>query len=215
MRLLASTREAKEHIQEMYNEHVTCVFKDRAVYNRLQRMSAESTRARPGPPETEADENSVLALTIDGMDQAKFRLPRNMQLTKQNESAWRPQEHLMGVLAAGVGEFYFLLPPDSVKDTSSVATLLSHSLDLISDTLRQRGRCMPKHVVVQCDNTASQNRNQYLNKWAAALTMRSVFRSVSFNYLPVGHTHLNLDQRFSIIATGLNQQSVLETPEDR
>jgi len=116
MRLLANTREAKEHVQTMYDEHVTSVFKDRATMANLERLSAESTRARPGAPEVEADQNSVLHLCVDGMDQAKFRLPRNLQLTKQSDTNWRPQEHCVGVLAAGVGEYYFLLPPDTAKD---------------------------------------------------------------------------------------------------
>jgi hypothetical protein len=188
--------------------------KDRATYNRLERLSTESTRSRPGVPDVQAEENTCLVLTIDGMDQAKFRVPRNIQMTKETDKLWRPQEHLVGVLAAGVGEFYFLLSADSAKDSNMVQTLLSHSLDLVAETLRQRGRAMPKHLTLQMDNTTRENRNQHLNKWAAALVMRSVFRSVTFSFLPVGHTHINLDQRFSSIATGLTQQSILETPED-
>ena len=41
MRLLANTREAKEHVQTMYDEHVTSVFKDRATMANLERLSAE------------------------------------------------------------------------------------------------------------------------------------------------------------------------------
>ena len=95
-----------------------------------------------------------------------------------------------------------------------VQTLLSHSLDIVMESLRQRGRAMPKHFTIQVDNTTRENRNQHLNKCAAALVMRSVFRSVTFSFLPVGHTHINLDQRFSSIATGLTQQNILETLED-
>ena len=95
-----------------------------------------------------------------------------------------------------------------------VQTVLSHSLDLTMEVLKQRGRCMPLHLVIQCDNTARENRNAHLSRWAAALVMRGVVRSVSFHFLVVGHTHINLDQRFSIIAKGLNQQAILGTPED-
>ena len=48
-------------------------------------------------------------LTIDGMDQAKFRMPRNLALTKQFEKAWRPQEHLVAVVADGVANCFFLM----------------------------------------------------------------------------------------------------------
>jgi hypothetical protein len=32
--------------------------------------------------------------------------------------------------------------------------------------------------------------------------------------MTVGHTHMKLDQRFSVLATGLNQQAIIETPQD-
>ena len=40
------------------------------------------------------------------------------------------------------------------------------------------------------------------------------FRSVSHLCGPVGHTHGPLDQRFSVVTTGLAQAKVLEHPED-
>ena len=51
----------------------------------------------------------------------------------------------MGCYAEGVGEFYFLLPADSAKDSSMLQSVLSHSLDLVSAELRLRGRQMPRH----------------------------------------------------------------------
>ena len=40
------------------------------------------------------------------------------------------------------------------------------------------------------------------------------FKSVSHLYGPVGHTHGPLDQRFSIVTTGLAQAKVLEHPQE-
>ena len=45
-------------------------------------------------------------------------------------------------------------------------TLLSRVLDMVQDTLHSRGRCMPAHLAVQFDNTASENRNQWVWKRA-------------------------------------------------
>jgi hypothetical protein len=174
----------------------------------------ESTRQRHGPPEQSPAEDSVLCLTIDGMDQAKFRLPRNLALTKQFDKAWRPQEHCVAVLAAGLVDCFYLLQPDCGADSSMTSSLLSHTLDIVQERLRERGRAMPLHLVIQVDNTARENRNQFVNKWAAWLMLRGLFRSVTFQFLPVGHTHINVDQKFSTIATKLAVQAVFETPED-
>jgi len=92
-------------------------------------------------------------------------------------------------------------------------TLLSHTLDKVAAGLSKRGRDLPVNLVIQADNTCRETRNQFLFQWAAVLLLRGIFRSITFHFLPVGHTHLDLDQRFSIIATALSRQKVLETPE--
>jgi hypothetical protein len=93
------------------------------------------------PLKVQAGENSTLLLTCDGMDQAKFRIPRNtaMMRSKQADGLWRPQEHCVGVLASGVGEYFYLLPPDAPGGSGMVVTLLAHTLDLVAETLAARG----------------------------------------------------------------------------
>ena len=214
LRLLAQTSAAKQEVRQQKEQHVERVRLDRAYYARMQRLSIESTRARPGPPESAASDDSVLTLTVDGMNQAKFRLPRNLGAVKLFEKAWRPQEHCVGVLAAGVVDAFYLLGPETKNDSNMVCTLLSHTLDVAQEKLRERGRAMPQNMLVACDNTARENRNQWLNKWASTLMLRNLFRSVTFAFMEVGHTRNNLDQKFSVIATGLASQEVFETPED-
>ena len=77
-----------------------------------------------------------------------------------------------------------------------------------------RGKPMPAHLVVQADNTAREMRNSCLVQWGTGLVLKNLFRSVTFNFMVVGHTHILVDQRFSIIATGLGKPTVMETPED-
>ena len=38
------------------------------------------------------------------------------------------------------------------------------------------------------------------------------FQTVTNNFFEVGHTHMKLDQRFSVVATKLSSASVLQTP---
>ena len=39
-----------------------------------------------------------LKMTIDGMDQAKFKVPRNTASSADLEPLWRPQLHVCGVI---------------------------------------------------------------------------------------------------------------------
>ena len=59
-------------------------------------FSAASVECTAGGVGRVPDESSVLAMCLDGMDQAKFKIPRNLQNTKQWEDAWRPTAHLIG-----------------------------------------------------------------------------------------------------------------------
>ena len=214
MRALAQTADLKAQLKSAHEQHVTGVQLDRAVSARLERLARNSTSERNGPPELVATDSSVLDLKIDGMDQAKFRLPRNLALSKEFEKRWRPQMHIVAVIAAGVSEHYYVLPPQLAQDSNMTLTLLSHALDNIVEDLKRHGRAMPMNLCIGADNTARENRNQWLNKWSAYLITSGLFRSVSINFFQVGHTHAAIDQKFSIIATALVQQSVLEVPED-
>ena len=70
---------------------------DRAVDQRLTVLSEMSTA-----PDGGGKESRILHIRIDGMDQAKFRCPRNMASSKGWASLWRPTLHCVGVLAEGV-----------------------------------------------------------------------------------------------------------------
>ena len=138
-----------------------------------------------------------------------------MAATKEFEKAWRPVQHLVCCLVPGLVEMFFLLRSGLAQDSNMQATLLSHALDVVMQLLAKRNRKMPQHLHVQADNTSREMRNQFMFQWGALLVATGKFRSVSFAFLPVGHTHIDVDQRFSSIATYLSRQHILETPQDR
>jgi hypothetical protein len=46
------------------------------------------------------------------------------------------------------------------------------------------------------------------------LVNRKKFRIITFHSMRVGHTHIDIDQRFGAAATGLSRAQVLQTPDD-
>ena len=74
-------------------------------------------------------------ITIDGMDQSKFRCPRNLASSSEFESCWRPQLHVVGAIYHGVCECYFIMGPDVAKDANMEATVCSRTLEIAQKAL--------------------------------------------------------------------------------
>jgi hypothetical protein len=49
---------------------------------------------------------------------------------------------------------------------------------------------------VQLDNTTKENKNNYMLGYLAMLVQTAVFTVVELHFLPVGHTHNDLDGVF-------------------
>ena len=203
---LGSSQKAAE---DALRAHRLRNFADRAVDFRLSQLSVLSATK-----EGMAQPSRILHVRIDGMDQAKFKCPRNMDNSKAWEKLWRPQLHCVGVIVEGVLEAYFLTDNDVKKNSDMELTILSLALEKTFQVLDDRGVTMPEHLSLTYDNTAREGKNQHMAKWMAWLVSKGIFRSVQDGNGMVGHTHNKLDQRFSVVGGGLARQTCLQTPGD-
>ena len=89
----AETLHDKQKAAEHRASHLRVVFADKAHEARLYRFGTDSTRSIIS--HKVFGENALLTVYIDGFDQAKCRLPRNVELTKQTEGLWRPHAHVL------------------------------------------------------------------------------------------------------------------------
>lgn len=88
-------------------------------------------------------------------------------------------------------------------------------MDKTQQILNRRGLPLPAHVVLQADNTCREQRNQWLLLWGGTLLLKNLFRSVSYTFYTVGHTHNEVDQRFAVVRAALNRATTLQTPQAR
>jgi hypothetical protein len=197
-RVLCMSAEDKEEVKAAHAAHVRSVLNDRATYMRAQRLCEESCKPAD-QPEQVSKEESVLTISIDGMDQAKFRIPRNLDATKEFSTCWRPQQHMACCLVPGLLECQFLLGPDLPKDSCMEMTLLAHTLDLALERLQKVGRKLPAHLHVQADNTCREMRNQHLAKWGSLLVAKGSHSPETYT-----HTHSPISQ---LGATSLNKEA--------
>ena len=67
------------------------------------------------------------------------------------------------------------------------------------------GRPIGAHLVVLLDNTAAENKNQYMLYFLAWLVQRGVCDEASIFSMLVGHTYTDLDQSFNTLISQLGQ----------
>jgi hypothetical protein len=112
----------------------------------------------------------VLCIMADGMDQAKFKIPRSRrEKVKAMDKFLRPALHVGGVLAHGFGLHLGVSAPDVPKDTNTNVEMLSRMLDCV---LSQRSP-LPQHLWLQQDNCPRECKNQKFFRWCIALVLRS------------------------------------------
>ncbi len=104
----------REKAGRKYKAHLNLMFDDRRLDMRLTFLSELSTSPS-------CSFQGLLHVRIDGMDQAKFKCPRNLEDAKQWGVYWRPTLHITGVILEGVAEVFFIMDPDSAPMHNSGA----------------------------------------------------------------------------------------------
>ena len=158
--------------------------------------------------------NRVAFLRVDGFDQAKTKLPRNVENTKQWSTLWRPALHVIGVTIEGLVSMFFIADPDLKKDSNTECTVVAMALEFMAYELKARGTEMPEHLVLKYDNTGREGKNQHFAKFMAWLVAGGKFQSVGDGSGQVGHTHDRQDQDFAVASTIFSQCNTLETKGD-
>lgn len=64
--------------------------------------------------------------------------------------------------------------------------------------LREEGE-LPRILLLQMDNTVKENKNNQVIAFCAALVHYGICHEVRLYFLLVGHTHIIIDQRFSVL----------------
>ena len=113
------------------------MYADRSEYARISGLSEAALNSLL--TESQADPDvSVLSTCIDGMDQSKFKLPRNIKNSKMWDRLWRPQAHVTGCIVHGGKEFYYLNDQDPKKDSNNNCELLARTLDVMDHDFPQK-----------------------------------------------------------------------------
>jgi hypothetical protein len=191
----------RQNILERYTAHVINQWLDRQVYGNAVSVSMACRRLLESGQLMEelAMSASQICMAVDGMDQAKFRLPRVFVKTKCLDSLIRPALHVQGAWAHGFGYHLAVMDADMHHDSNNNVEVVSNMLEQIY----KGHKGLPMGLHLQQDNTSRECKNQKILKWAIKLVSLGVFKWVTLNYLTTGHTHDDLDGTFGQITVRL------------
>jgi hypothetical protein len=136
---------------------------DRQMYWNARSLS----RRYAANPEVMGDQ-SILTVMLDGMDQAKFKLPHQRRnKVKSMDRFMRPSTHVGGVWAHGYAYHLHATLPDVPKDPVLNIESLAKVLDA---TLKIAGK-LPQTLWLQQDNAPSQCKNVTMFLFAIRLIL--------------------------------------------
>jgi hypothetical protein len=177
-------------IREQESAHIKFVKAERQSYYKRRLRAIE-------------DPSQYLSMVIDGADQQAYALPYHHVQTHSSQKAIRVPIHMYGVMVHGIGTWAYVYH-DSVRQGNNVTCdVLFRTLEAIEAA----GRTLPDTLYLQLDNTVKQNKSKYLMSYLAWLVDTGVFKRIVVSFLPVGHTHEDIDQLFSRIAVLLRQRN--------
>ena len=167
-------------LKEQRRNHLGFILNERIYYQK------KKDRAR-------LHSSEYCSIIIDGADQSAFGLPHFTTTPKIQRG------HAMKLKLIGLLEHAIQNKLTFLTMTEEHATGANHVIEAIHRFLKSKrleGPLPPK-LFVQLDNCSRENKNRFVMGYCEMLVALSVFESVEVGFLPVGHTHEDIDQAFS------------------
>jgi hypothetical protein len=96
-------------------------------------------------------------------------------------------QHLIGLKDANNGVAFTWCFNEFIGGSQLVCTVLSNYLATLGDLSKKR-------IFLQLDNCGGENKNWLLLQFQSVLVEMGRVRCFHNNFLPVGHTHIDIDQ---------------------
>lgn len=183
-----------------YQRHLSAVAADRSFINglRVAVSSCPDVAGASGSSERSMRPSDYLLVIIDGMDQAKWRLPRfpELRIPKSAAHLQRPTVVVEAVWVVGHRLDFYLLDKDQHHDSNSIQECLAVSLERVAEFYRSQKSLdsMPRTIILVADNTVREAKNQYLFKYWAIHVAKNRFDICLQLHMRAGHTHDVLGQ---------------------
>jgi len=195
----------KRHMQQAVRTgaEMSMIQSDRRAHYKL--IATERQAYKMNQDKSAVSPAEYMSIVIDGADQSAFGLPHFVAVTKDT-SGHAIKVKLVGLIEHGVENRASLFTM-----TDNFETGANHIIETMHRYLdRRNGQIgLPQTLFIQMDNCTRENKNRYLFAYLESLVSWGVFREVHVSFLPVGHTHTDIDQLFSRTATRLHKNCAI------
>ena len=148
-----------------------------------------------------------LSIIFDAMDQQKCRFPYVQGQPSWSKGKDRLASQVSSFIVHGHGTYGILMDEPMEKDGNFWTTCLLEIIKDVKERDYADGAKFPEVLYVQSDN-ASDNKNLCTMGIMELLRDTGVFRKVKFCFLPVGHTHEDVDGSFGALSRRLVHNKV-------
>jgi hypothetical protein len=161
------------------------VFADRSMAWALSECGLQSAKGFA------ACADPFIVIMADGMDQAKWRLPRFPGLVKTHKFGKfiRPTVIVEAIYIVGHRLDFYILDKDQEHGSSSIIECIAQSLEKLAKQLDKVGKKVPPTIIYWSDNTVRESKNQWMFKFWGTQILHERVRLILQMHLPVGHTH--------------------------
>ena len=154
--------------------------------------------------------NRYLSIIFDAMDQTKCNCPHVQGSAKWSYQEPRIQSQIGSFIVHGHGTYGVYWDEHMTgKDSNFWATCL---MGVIADLKENdyKDQPFPEVLYLQADN-AKDNKNFVITGLCEMMRDSGVFKKVKLSYLPVGHTHEDVDASFGALSKMLrNYKNVMD-----
>ena len=188
---MAKSLEEREQIKELRRLHIAKQRKQREKYYKHKRKATENP-------------NKYMSIIMDGMDQKKTNLPVMGRYTKTESPL---TQRIIGVKVHGIKNYAFVVDETVPGGSNLMVEILRRVLLDLQEKhkLPSDSKCT---LFLQVDN-CGENKNKTMFGFLTHLVRENIFHKVKAGFLMVGHTHEDIDQFFSTIATHLKNIETL------
>ena len=190
---------------ELFRAHLSKQYADRISYwkNRAD--------ARLG---IKPDSITMLCLTVDSIDHSKFIWPKSLAMQSKEFSKFiRPTLGVTCALLHGRACLFYVSESHVAHDSSWTTDVVAHVLEVIKKEFPELDtrQC---HLALHGDNSSKEVKNNTILRLLASCVGCHRLQECSLNTLQAGHSHEDIDQLFSGLASHIAGEQELHTPAD-